>query len=476
MKNCPSCGRTYKDDIMFCPLDGSKLEKLTGKVSIFPGQLLDNKYEVNEALDLEGKWSVYSGTELSTDRSVVIRVYTTPLQNRHNFTAFSENLQKIKQLSYFGFAKVIDFGTTVENFPYVITEKVKGNSLHKVIRDVGSLSAPLCLSVMKQILEIIHVAHRNQVFHLDLRPSKIFLLENHGAGQFVKIVGFAEAELSKGTSSTGKVGENFSNYTAPEILSGGSVDARCDIYSAGIIFYEMFTGILPFPSGVWMNNANASPEPPPMKRVKPSLNISRRLENAIAKAIQWQPQRRFRDAQSFLHTIANVKVQSSLTKTHLVGMGLVLVVAVIWYLRPKFFSQVEGVKTYFAPTDSTKVSGTISKISGAKTVAVVTKTPQQQFQEEFARIIPMANHENAVENMKYIPGGKTVIGSNYGDDDEKPVQVVDVAGFYIDIKEVTNEDYQKFIHKTGHRPPQHWQNGRYALGEQYFPVTNVSHL
>ncbi len=480
MKKCPSCGRKYSKDILFCPLDGKKLRSTKEKSNLSAGQLFVEKFEIGRSIDLDGKWSVYEGTEIKTERPVVIRIKNISFENDYSFVKFQDRLKSLSEVSYPGLVKILDFGVTPDKLPFVVTEYIKGNSLKRIIRDT-SLSLSLYFSIMKQVLETLNVAHRHEIIHFDLQPSKIILIQSEDRSEkFVKIVGFGEVDYRVGRNSLATPSSLKSvethNYTAPEIFSEETIDHRCDFYSAGIIFYEMSTGILPFPVGSLLSPSQTNPQPPPMRRVNPALRIPKKLEKAIFKAIQWDPKQRHANAHSFLREIKLAERSFPLRKIFLVSLflGIFLLFATENF-RAWCYNSYEQVRTIFFSKDN---DSSQNEIEPEDLMAAITESPEELFEKQREDIIPLIvkeeSSQDVFEEMLYIPPFQFTLGTEEGDSDEKPVRTIEIDGFYIDLTEVTNEKYQKFLETTSHNPPSQWKKSKFSKGQEKYPVVGVS--
>lgn len=472
MKTCPCCGRTYNDHISFCPSDGTKLEKKVRQSSpgVFPGQILKDKYEIKEAINSEGKWFVYRGREIATSREVAIKISRRPISNEDNFRVLEKSLREAQKISHPGWIKILDLGRNKDDFAFIVSEYVEGESLCKIIKDVPKVSMKLCYSIVKQTLDILHVAHERNILHQGLQPSKIILVKNGDSKSFVKILGLGENNYTKeydtninGDMATPRQGNN---YTAPEVFFAKALDGTCDIYSVGVCFYELITRVLPFPAGILIHQKSNSrfPEAPPMKKVRPGLKISKKLERAIIKAIQWNPLKRHRSAKSFLRAVeASEKshVVSAITFTIIFATGLLI------FLRPHFFNYLDRNYRYVKIDEKENKSVDKEKRDENK------PTPQEIFQNKLEYVLQNRKQQTSDENMVEISAGEVNIGNENGFFDEKPVKKYYTKAFLIDDHEVTNKEYNAFLEDTGFDAPKHW-DGHYPKDKADYPIVGVS--
>lgn len=468
MKVCPLCRLTYKDELQFCPADGTQLTE-TPK-GIYPGQILDERYEIQKEIDAKGLWVVYQGHELVTEQKIVVKVMpTSKMWQPEELAWFRKRIQNLQKRIHPGLIRILDCGVTTDDLLYVIKEYIDGQNLQTLIDDIGAISLSLSMSTMTQILAILEFMHHNDMLHLSLSTSKIFLMQSTGDAHFVKIDGIGRPPVSEFIETTNTLGQHCKNYTAPEIISGKIPNVRCDIYSAGIILYEMITGVLPFPQEIFVPQATQHPVAAPIKRIKPALKISRNRENAVLKAIRWQPQRRFNDIKSFRQALTHAEQRRNIK---LVAMVLV-VIGVIGYLW-QYSGDLPEVSLddwthYFADSQAKNVD--------PQQEPSQNPSAKQRFIEQLA-LLQQQNTKTPKQvnyaNMCKIPGGETVIGAWNGDADEQPVRIVTVPAFFIDRTEITNAEYLAFVHHTGQTAPKHWRHGVYRQGQGSYPIVDIS--
>lgn len=318
MKKCPTCENVYKNEMQFCPNDGTKLISSRNSRRIYPGQVLKERYEIKQTLDSQGLWKVFLAQEISTSQSVIIKSFSLLDEGDNvNIHLLESRLKRLKNLSHPGIIKILEYGKNNENLFYVITEYVQGETLKTLIDDIGSITFSVSFSILKEVITIVNFMHHNGLLHLHLHPTKIFLVKNTIGNSFVKIDAIGRCsdfspEVSVPKNNQFVSVQNANNYTAPEIFSGKKPDIRSDIYSIGVIGYEILSGILPFPPGVVLFHKSAPA--PPINKVKPFLKIPKATDKAILKAIQHNPTKRFQSTKLFLDTFAKSKKKWTLKK------------------------------------------------------------------------------------------------------------------------------------------------------------------
>ena len=216
---------------------------------------------------------------------------------------------------------IFDYGRTDDDIYYMAMEYLEGHTLHRAIREAGSFPEERAAHVARQICRALREAHSLGVIHRDLKPANIFLVEHGDETDFVKVLDFG---LVKDVSE-GKPAEELTQtglfmgspkYMAPEQIRGDKVDARTDIYSLGIIMYEMLTGKVPFdrPNSVNILMAHVNEEPPALRQMNPNINPSQAIEDTVARCMAKDPETRFRSMDEVLAALKRVG-NSSMTAT-----------------------------------------------------------------------------------------------------------------------------------------------------------------
>ena len=250
MKICPQCGKEYPDTNTLCPADGTALET-TGDPLI--GETLAGKYRVEERLSVGGMGAVYRGTHILMDKKVAIKVLRPSLAADEKIVArFSREARAASRLSHPHALSVTDFGEAESGVVFLVMEFLSGRTLKEVIRQEGPLPLARVVEIMRQVGGALEAAHAEGVIHRDLKSDNIMLVNANGA-DFAKVLDFGIAKIKE------PIGGHDPGLTSPDLVVGtpqymspeqcsqlSEIDARSDIYSLGIILFEMLTGHLPF--------------------------------------------------------------------------------------------------------------------------------------------------------------------------------------------------------------------------------------
>jgi len=250
MKTCPKCGSEYPDTTTLCPADGVALEQTTDTLI---GTTLAGKYRIEEKLSEGGMGAVYRGTHVLMDKTVAVKVLRPSLAADEKIVArFSREARAASRISHPHALSVTDFGEAENGVVFLVMEYLSGQTLKEVIREGGPMALSRVVEIVKQVGAALDAAHEQGVVHRDLKSDNIMLV-NTTAGDYAKVLDFGIAKIKE------REGEYDPGLTAPDLVIGTpqymspeqcsqapDIDARADIYSLGVILYEMLVGHVPF--------------------------------------------------------------------------------------------------------------------------------------------------------------------------------------------------------------------------------------
>ncbi len=294
MKTCPQCKMRYPNEAVFCFVDGGDLIVLKDKRI---GTLIAGRYQIEEVIGEGGMATVYRATQTLNDRSCAIKIMNATFAKeatvRERFRREAKNAQK---LAHPNIIEIFDQGDTDDGTAYIAMELLRGKALSEVIAQ-GPVELRRALLIMIQVARGIARAHDLGVIHRDLKPENIFLGEVEGGGDAVKLLDFGIA-LSKQDSRLTGTGEVFGTpqYMAPERITAGDPGPAADIYSLGILFYEMLTGKLPFDAPDIATFFQMHLKQPPVPPTKLNPRIPLPLEALILRMLAKAPKDRPVDA------------------------------------------------------------------------------------------------------------------------------------------------------------------------------------
>ncbi|HHZ02854.1 MAG TPA: Stk1 family PASTA domain-containing Ser/Thr kinase [Tissierellia bacterium] len=249
------------------------------------GRVLGNRYEIIEKIGGGGMSNVYKAKCNLLNRFVAIKILRDELTQDPDFIdKFKQESLSAASLTHPNIVNIYDTGIE-DNIYYIVMEYVRGETLKKYIKRKGKLSEKEAIRISKQVAEALKHAHSKNIVHRDIKPHNILLTEEGTAK--VTDFGIARAATSSTINNTSNVIGSV-HYFSPEQARGGYVDEKSDIYSLGIVMYEMITGVLPFDAdnhiSVAMKQIQEKPVPP-SKKVK-NVEISQAFEDIIMKCLE----------------------------------------------------------------------------------------------------------------------------------------------------------------------------------------------
>ena len=251
MKKCPKCGVEYSDTTTLCPNDGVALETTDDALL---GTILAGKYRIDKRLNEGGMGSVYQGTHVLMEKTVAIKVLRPSLAADEKIVArFSREARAASRISHPNALSVTDFGEDDNGTVFLVMEFLSGRTLKQVLRDEGPLPLNRVVEITRQVGDALVAAHAQGVVHRDLKSDNIMLLDTTTVGDYAKVLDFGIAKINEpeGKFDGGLTAPNLvigtPQYMSPEQCSQDSeIDARSDIYSLGVILFEMLVGHVPF--------------------------------------------------------------------------------------------------------------------------------------------------------------------------------------------------------------------------------------
>lgn len=267
------------------------------------GQVLADRYEIIEEIGVGGMAVVYKAKCRTLNRYVAIKVLRRDLNGDADFVRrFNIEAQSAASLTHNNIVSVFDVGTH-DSLHYIVMELVEGKTLKEYIDEKKELPWREAVNICMQICLGLEVAHKNAIVHRDIKPHNI-MCTPYGN---VKVTdfGIARANMQE-TMTADDTAIGSVHYISPEQARGGFVDHRTDIYSLGIVLYEMLTGRVPFdnesPVTIAIKHIQEKPVPP----CQYNISIPIPLEQAVLKAISKEPSQRFKNATEFYNELSDI--------------------------------------------------------------------------------------------------------------------------------------------------------------------------
>jgi serine/threonine-protein kinase len=279
-------------------------------VALLPGEVIEGKYRVVRLLGEGGMGAVYEGENLRIGRPVAIKVMHASLTLESDLVErFEREAHAAAQVASRHVVDVLDLGDLPDGDRYMVMELLRGESLSTRLKARERLAPHEIALLSLQLLDGLAKIHDAGIIHRDLKPANVFLVRMDDGSDFVKLLDFGICKFMDRKETTTAVGHCLGTpaYMAPELLGEGvrNVDARCDVYSVGVILYRCAAGRLPFVSKdiVDLLLQMKSQKPPRLREVAPEVDT--KLAAIVDIATAPKPSARFRDARELKHALAD---------------------------------------------------------------------------------------------------------------------------------------------------------------------------
>ncbi len=282
-----------------------------------PGMTIRGKYQIVDKIGSGGMASVYRARHIAFGEVFAIKVVSTLLAGTEDFLRrFKAEAIITRKLRHPNAVRVDDLDFTEDGRPYIVMEYVEGQSLRKVIQEQGALGVPRSIAIARQVAGALGAAHALGIIHRDIKPDNILIVNQPDGSDLVKVLDFGIAKVKEGALDLGEgyaptqtgIVVGTPQYISPEQalgMKGDAIDGRADIYSLGVVLYELLTGDLPFHSdtamGVILHHIQTAPRPP--RDLRPDLGIPQTLSDVLMKTLAKDPGRRFQNAAELLQAL-----------------------------------------------------------------------------------------------------------------------------------------------------------------------------
>lgn len=301
MKYCTVCKAKYEDNVSFCPTDGEVLED---DPSSFVGTVLDGQYQIESLLGKGGMGAVYLARHILLGDRVAIKILPPEVRNNADWLRrFRREGQAARRFRHANAVTVYDLRTASDGTIYMVMEYVEGHTLDAELKKRGRFTADEAFEILEPIMSVLNTAHAMGVIHRDLKPENIMIGKAQKNGETpIKLLDLGIAKMreiagveSSGTTELTMAGQVLGTpyYMSPEqwgeISRDGNpeIDGRTDIYSLGLVAYQMISGQRPYSAGTLheLRREHIAVTPPPLCEKVPDvpLGFSVAIDRAIAK-------------------------------------------------------------------------------------------------------------------------------------------------------------------------------------------------
>ena len=297
MKYCATCNAKYEDSVSFCPLDGEVLED---DPSSLVGTVLDGQYQIEKMLGKGGMGAVYQARHILLGDKVAIKILPPEVRtNAEWLRRFRREGQAARRFRHPNSVTVYDLRTSADGTVYMVMEFVEGHTLGEEMKRRGALAPSQAFALLEPIMSVLNTAHAMGVVHRDLKPDNIMIGKSSTGEPVVKLLDLGIAKMREiagadggGTTALTIAGQVLGtpHYMSPEQWGelprdgDSEIDGRADIYSLGLVFYEMIVGRRPY-SGVTLHELrreHISVVPPPLHETV--AGVSRAFSETITLA------------------------------------------------------------------------------------------------------------------------------------------------------------------------------------------------
>ena len=267
------------------------------------GKLLGNRYEIIEKIGSGGMATVYKARCLVLKRYVAVKVLREEYTTDNEFIKrFNTEAESAASLTHPNIVSVYDVGKE-GNLYYIVMELIKGKTLKEIILEDGKMGWKWSVKIARQIASALETAHRNNIIHRDIKPHNIIITEEGVA----KVTDFGIAKaVSNSTITAFGTTIGSVHYFSPEHAKGGYTDAKSDLYSLGVVIYEMVTGKVPFDADTPVSVALKHMQEKPVEPIKLNPAIPQSLNDLIMKAMEKEPSMRYNTATEMIQDLDRI--------------------------------------------------------------------------------------------------------------------------------------------------------------------------
>lgn len=266
----------------------------------FIGKVLAEKYRIDSLLSENEPRNLYRGTHVSMGKPVSIKILSPMLASDENHVKrFADEARTVSRISHPNILNVTDYGSDKDKAIFIIYDEASGETLKDTLKRDGKFSLERANNIIRQIASGLNAAHASGIIHQNLTSENILIKETENSSDEVKILNFGTAQPLKDAAETDKQKSQSDEYFSPEHYGLGKIDERSDVYSLGIIAYEMLAGEVPFKTdnSIIVLGKKKDQPPPPLSAYRKDLPPE--VEQVLLTALAINPEARYQTARDF---------------------------------------------------------------------------------------------------------------------------------------------------------------------------------
>jgi serine/threonine-protein kinase len=324
-RTCSRCGTAYAGGERFCSFDGAAIVDPRAVADPLIGQTLGGRYLLKHAIGRGGMGVVYEAEHVGLGKRIAIKLLIDQFsEDREVLARFHQEARTASRIGHENIIDILDIGDH-DGRSYIAMELLEGADLRRAFVAAGArLSLARTLPILRQIVRGLGAAHDKGVIHRDMKPENVFLTERGDRADFVKIMDFGISKIKAAHDSQVRLTQTGAvigtpMYMAPEQgLGRPDIDHRADIYSVGVMMYELLAGRPPFQAATYLGlmTEHLQSSPPPLRQFRPELSPS--LEAVVLRALEKDPAQRFANMHQLgeaLAAAASTGVESAVAPT-----------------------------------------------------------------------------------------------------------------------------------------------------------------
>lgn len=392
MKICPNDNLEFSDALKFCSQCGGALRELDPDID----KIVGGSYKLLNRIGQGWAGHVCRATHVMMGKDVALKVISRDSElPAAQIDRFRDWARVTTNLTHDHIALIHDLWLAERRTVYIATELIKGKSLRQLLSEEGPVPGDFFLKIIHQVCHALRFAHEQEIQHGDLKPSNVMLTNGDDDAVIAKVLDFQIGELLQIIAGDdAEQAAHFANahkgrlifgdcaYTPPELLEGEPKTPRSDIYSLGIMMYEMLTGARPFRADTPEEHfeAHLTEIPLPLTEFKPQLNVPRFIERAVLKALEKSPRKRQQSVDQLLEEL-DAEITESEAGHRAGGTGFWE--RVRWLLSPGETEQTEDAEPETAlrrPQDEQEKEG---PLADGKSIALLRRVQNGEELEQW---------------------------------------------------------------------------------------------